>query len=196
MELRRPRTLAWKVEALDRAVVERHVRSLALLRRLDREAVVLGRNKHAAGCALEHRMVRAAVTERQLVRLHSGREREQLMPEADAEDRHTAEQVAHRSHFVDEGLGIAWPVREQHAVVARELVRIDVVGKDGHRGAGGSEPAEDRALDAVVDHGDAHIAALGVRVRLLCRHAGDERATCHRRLCLDRRERFFERHVA
>ncbi len=45
--------------------------------------------------ALEHRVVRAAVAERELERLVPGREREQLVAEADAEDRHPAEQVAH-----------------------------------------------------------------------------------------------------
>src|SRR4051812_42016235 len=53
-------------EALDGAVVERLVRRAAVLGRLDREAVVLARHEHALRAAVEHRMVRAAVAERQL----------------------------------------------------------------------------------------------------------------------------------
>src|SRR5439155_16940531 len=94
MELRRARALGREVERLDSAVVERHVRRLPRLRRLDREAVVLRRHEHAAACPLEHRMVRAAVTERQLERLHPDRKPEQLVTQADPQHRHAAEQLA------------------------------------------------------------------------------------------------------
>src|SRR6266550_4421025 len=69
MELHRPRPLAAQLQALDGAVVERDVRLLARLCRRDREAVVLRRDENAVRGALEHRMVRAAVAERELVRL-------------------------------------------------------------------------------------------------------------------------------
>src|SRR3954465_13143820 len=52
-------------EALDGAVVERDVSRLAALARRDREAVVLRSDEHAAARAFEHRMVGAAVAERQ-----------------------------------------------------------------------------------------------------------------------------------
>src|SRR6478672_11274969 len=64
MKLRGARTLAREVEPLDGSVVQRHVRRLALLRRLDRETVVLRRDEHATRRALEHRMVCAAMAER------------------------------------------------------------------------------------------------------------------------------------
>src|SRR5258708_5391778 len=72
MELRGPRMLLREIEPFDGAVVERNVRRLALLGSLDGEAVVLRRDEHAPGRTLEHRMVRAAMPERQLVRLHPG----------------------------------------------------------------------------------------------------------------------------
>src|SRR5215210_1833682 len=52
-----------KVEALDRAVVEGDVRRLCLVRRRDREAVVLTRDENAAALPLQDRMVGAAVAE-------------------------------------------------------------------------------------------------------------------------------------
>ena len=68
-------------------------------------------------------MVRAAVAERELVRLVARRETEQLMAEADAEDRHAPDQLAHDGDLVRKWLGIAGAVREQYAVEAQELVR-------------------------------------------------------------------------
>src|SRR5712691_8617085 len=61
------------VEPLDRAVVERDVRRLALLARPDGETVVLARHQHPAGAPVDDRVVRATVAERQLERLVPGR---------------------------------------------------------------------------------------------------------------------------
>ena len=118
----------WEVEALHGLVVERDVGRLARIRRRNREAVVLARHEHAAAGPLEHRMVRAAMTERQLVRLVAGREAEELMAEADPEDRHPPEQLLHRLHLVVERLRIAGTVGEDDGVVLRELVRGDGAG--------------------------------------------------------------------
>ena len=141
-------------------------------------------------------MVRAAVAERQLVRLHPRREREQLVAEADAEHRHAAEQLAHDRDLVVQRLGIAGAVREQHAVVLRELVGVDVVRVDGDGGARSGEAREDRALDAVVDDRDADVAGLRVGVDVVGRDVGDERAARHRRLLAHRGERLVDRDVA
>src|SRR5690349_17642115 len=93
MELRRARAELRVVETLDRPVVERAVRDARLVAGCDREAVVLRGDEHLARAVVEHRMVRAAMTERQLEGLLAGRHREQLMTEADTEHRHTAEQL-------------------------------------------------------------------------------------------------------
>src|SRR5215212_4055523 len=76
MELRRAGAQVAEVEALDGAVVEGDVRRLARLRRLDGEAVVLARDEDAAARALQHRVVRTAVPEGELVRLQIRGERE------------------------------------------------------------------------------------------------------------------------
>src|SRR5438309_10039038 len=94
MELDGAGPLARKVEALDGAVVEGDVGRLARLARRDREPVVLARDEDAARRALEHRMVGPTVTERELERLVPGRERQQLVTEADPEDRDASNQVA------------------------------------------------------------------------------------------------------
>ena len=67
-------------------------------------------------CRVEHRLIRAAMAELQLVRLAAERQAEQLMAETDAEDRLLAEQAANRVDRVVERLGIAGAVREEHAV--------------------------------------------------------------------------------
>src|SRR5215204_1961152 len=66
VELHRAGALRGQLEPLHRAVVERLVRDVAAVARLHREAVVLARDEHPAGRTLEHRMVGAAVAEREL----------------------------------------------------------------------------------------------------------------------------------
>src|SRR3954467_12882156 len=106
MELHRPCLLQWKCQALDGVVVERDVSRLTCSRRCDREAVVLARHEDPAGSSFEHRVVRTAVTERKFVLLMPRRKREQLVAEADAEDRHSPEEFADYAHLVDERLRI------------------------------------------------------------------------------------------
>ena len=75
-------------------------------------------------------MVRAAVAERKLVRLVAGRTCDQLVAEADAEHVRAAEQLRDRLRLAVERLRVAGARREQDSVMARELVRVDVV-RDG-----------------------------------------------------------------
>src|SRR5262245_52077781 len=100
VELHRARTQLRIGEPLDGAVVERLVRRGAVLGRRDREAVVLARDEDAAARALEDRVVRAAVAERELERPEPGGAREQLMAETDAEDTRPADEVAHGRRLV------------------------------------------------------------------------------------------------
>src|SRR5438477_10892770 len=79
MELRRARTQLRVVQAFDGAVVERGVRDAVALARRDRESVVLRGDEHAARLVVDDGMVRAAMAERELERLVSGRECEQLV---------------------------------------------------------------------------------------------------------------------
>ena len=98
-------------------------------------------------------MVGAAMAEGELEGLVSRCERQQLVTEADPEDRHASEQHPDSLDLVHERLRVARPIREQHAVEALELLRIRVVGE--HRdGCAGFSAAEDRPLAPVVHHRD------------------------------------------
>src|SRR5690348_2979787 len=107
MELERAGAELGERQPLDRPVVEGDVRRHLRLRSAYREAVVLARDEHALVRALQHGVVSASVTERQLERLVPGRQREDLVAEADAEDARAAEQIAHRLHLVPQRAGIA-----------------------------------------------------------------------------------------
>ena len=61
---------------------------------IDREAVIVRGDFDLAGELVQHRMIRAAMAELQLVGLAAEREAEDLMAEADAEDRRLADQLA------------------------------------------------------------------------------------------------------
>ena len=63
---------------------------------LDREAVVLGGDLDDAGAQVLDRVVGAAVAELELEGLHAERLRQELVPEADAEHGHLAEQALDR----------------------------------------------------------------------------------------------------
>ena len=91
-----------------------------------------------------------------------------------------------------ERCGVARPRREQDAVVRGERVGVDVVREHVDRSACGREPAQDRALAAVVDDRDAHSPFGGEGVRLVRRNAGDECCACHLRLRAHRRQHFVD----
>src|SRR5471030_2432796 len=102
MELRGARTQLGVVEAFDGSVVQRRMRDGLVVGRRDGEAVVLRGDEDAARTVIEHGMVGSAVAERQLERLAPCREREQLMPEANAEHRRPPEESLERLCLVDE----------------------------------------------------------------------------------------------
>src|SRR5436189_4152119 len=196
MELQRARAKLGEREPLDGSVVERDVRDRGRLARVDAEAVVLCSHEHAAARALEHGMVRAAMAERQLRRREAGRASEELMAEADAEDRYAADELLDGRRLGPERLWIAWAVREQDAVVAGELVRVDVVRVDGDRRAGACESPEDAALAAVVDDSDPGPTRIAVDVRLLRRDVSREGAAAHRLEVPRQRDRLVDRGIA
>ena len=122
-------------ESLDGAVVQVHVRDLDRLaggaQRLgvDRVAVVLGADRDLLRREVLPGLVAAVMAELQLLRLAAEREAEDLVAEADAEDRQAAVgELAHdRPHAFDRR-GIAGAVREEHGVglVARATSAADV----------------------------------------------------------------------
>ena len=90
---------------------------------------------------------------------------------------------------------VAWAVREQDAVVADELVGVDVVRVDGHRGARPGETVQDRALAAVVDDRDVGPARVREDVRLAGRDLRRERPPGHLRLRPHGAERLVDRRL-
>ena len=140
------------------------------------EVVVLAGDLDRAGRQVLDRVVGAVVAERQLDRLAAECPAEQLVTEADAEDRHP------RPEQVGDDAGGAGDLGRVAGTVGQE----DPVGLEGECVGGGrrrrhdldhpqpAEVAQDRALDAVVVGHDAEPAALTDRVPLGRRHRGHE----------------------
>src|SRR5216684_1047850 len=111
-------TLSGQREPLDDAVVEidmGHARSGHRGIR-DRVTVVLGGHLDDAGRDAANRMVRAVVTEGELVGLAAEGGCEDLVPKADAEDRHCSDELANGRAKVAERGRISGAVREEDAV--------------------------------------------------------------------------------
>ena len=135
--------------------------------------------------SVEHRVVRAAVAEGELVRLVTRCQREQLVAEADAEHGETTEKLGHSGDLLGQRFRVAGAVGQDDAVVGSQLVRVHVVGVHRHGCARGRQAREDRALAAVVDDGDADVPFPVRDVRLGRRHACGEGLSLHSRQCAD-----------
>jgi hypothetical protein len=141
-------------------------------------------------------VVRAAVPEGELERLVPRRQSEQLVAKTDADDRHLPEQARDGCNLVVKRPRIAGTVREQDAVVARELIGVDAVWEDRHLRPGARKPPQDRALAAVVDDSHSGSARVAVNVRFLRRDLRHECAPLHRRLLPHGHQRLFDSGVA
>src|SRR6202521_5951748 len=84
---------------------------------VDGEAMVLGCDLDPAVTQILDRMIAAAVAELQLVGLSAEGQAEELMAEADPEDRNLPDEMADVLLRVRDRLRIARTVGEQHAVV-------------------------------------------------------------------------------
>ena len=80
------------------------------------------------------------------------------MAQADPEHRDSTDELPHGRRLLDERLGVTGAVREHDSVEPGERVGIDIVGEDRDRHSGRGEPAEDRALRAVVDDRDPSLS--------------------------------------
>src|SRR5436190_9749884 len=80
------------------------------------EAVVLRGDVDPPGRQVLHRVVGAAVAERQLEGLEADRPAQELMPEADPEHRHLADDAAYRLDHVVECRRIARPIRKEDRI--------------------------------------------------------------------------------
>src|SRR5690606_41687561 len=99
MVLDAERSEARRFEPFARAVVQMQVRGVgdaAQRLDIDDEAVILRRDLDAPRLQILHRLIETPVAELQLVGVATEREREELVPEADAEKGACAEQLAGR----------------------------------------------------------------------------------------------------
>ena len=93
---------------------------------IHRESVIVRGNLHLLGDAVQHRMIRAAVSELELVGFAAERQAQNLMAQADAEHRLLADQFADLLRLEFERLGIARAVRKKHAI---RLERQHIFGR-------------------------------------------------------------------
>jgi hypothetical protein len=121
-------------------------------RGVHREAVVLGGDLDAARAEVLHGMVGAAMAELELEGLPSACKAEDLVAEADAEDRKLVDQLARGLHGIRERLGVAGAVREEDALglQGEAIRRRGVGGHDGDVAAQGGEHPQDVLLHAEV----------------------------------------------
>ena len=143
-----------------------HVREVVLDRSLaaraeHREAVVLACDLDLPGGQILDRVVGPAVAEAQLVGLEADRAAEELVTEADAEDRQAADEAAHLRDQVVERRRVPRAV-DEHQPVGRVLEDLRCgggAGVDPKVRSARAQARRDRALDAGVDHGDRGPAA-------------------------------------
>src|SRR6478735_3927775 len=193
------------LEPLDDVVVEAHVRDTdaAVCRvavlvegRVHGEAVVVGRHLDLAGRAVHDRLVDAAVAVLQLVRAEAEGATEQLVAEADAEERDAA--VEHLTQQRDLALGggrVSGTVGEEDAVRAGLPHRQDVVDRRGgrqhvHLDAALGHERRGHRLDAEVDgrDGEPRVADGRDGIRLGGGDLGGERGPGHLRARANRLE--------
>ena len=153
--------------------------------------MVLRRDLHAAGEQVHHGVVAAAVAELELLDGGAGGLRDHLVPEADAEHGHLAQDLLHLRVGALHGLGVAGTVGQEHAVGGhgQHLFRRRVPRHDRELAARAHEVLQDGALRAAVvgDHAVARgnggrdgermarrQVACAHGVRLLARHRGGE----------------------
>ncbi len=168
--------------------------------RVDREAVVLARDLDLAGRRVEHRLVDAAVTERQLVRAEAERTAEQLVAEADAEERATGLQAVLQEFDLGVARGrVAGAVRveERVGVEGFEGLGRDVLGHDVHLEPALGEVPGGRGLHTEVEHGQPAdlLADRGDHVGLGGGHDRGEARPGHAGLLADGSELLVRRQV-
>ena len=129
------------------------------------------------------RVVGAAVAERQLERLEADGAAEELVAEADPEDRPLADELADGRDDVVERGRVAGPVGEEDevGVVGEDVLRRGVAGQQRHPAAALAELADDRELDPGVDADDVGPVAVE-HDRLGRRHRAGEVGALHRGL--------------
>ena len=115
---------------------------------LDREAVVLDGDEHAARAGHAHGVVRAAVAERKLERPQAEREPEQLVAEADAEERAPCpSRLAHGLDGPSSCAGSPGPLPISTAARVEREDRVGVPGAPGTTTASRPVSASRRTIE-------------------------------------------------
>jgi len=177
------------VQALDHVVVQVDVAHLdpaearrrlhdALGRGVDRETVVVRGDLDSSGGLVDHGLVDAAVAERQFVRAEAERAAEQLVAEADAEERQPfAQHGRQQFDMAVRGFRIARAVGEEDraGLQGEQFGDRDLLGNDMHLETAGGEVVEGGRLHSEVEDGD------GTDPLPLRRDAEQRRGGDHRR---------------
>ncbi len=132
-----------------------HPESAGKRRRVDLELVVLRCDVHGPELGIAHRVIPAVMSETEPRRGCAGSLAEDLVPEADAEQRHApVEKVAAQLDRVGKARGIAGSVGEDDPVriVTKHILDARVLTNEDDLGATAAERAHLVQLDAVVEH--------------------------------------------
>ena len=148
----------------------------------DRKTVVLDGHEHTAGLQVADRMVGAAVSERELERLETEGEPQDLVTEADTEHRSLPEQFADRLDRPLEYRRVAGTVADEDGSRngLEDRVCAPIAGNDHDLEPAGGESHGNRALRAEIEHGYAR--ARTESIRLLGPNGAAERTAVDRRL--------------
>ena len=116
------------------------------------KAVVLRGNLHATAHQVHNRLVATAVTELKLFHLSAAGQADHLVTQANAKDRHLADQLLHLLVGLHYGIGVAGAVGQKDAVGihVEHLTRGRVPRHDGEVAAGADEALQNAALHAAV----------------------------------------------
>ena len=120
------------------------------------KTVVLRGNLHATAHQVHNRLVATAVTELKLFHLGAAGQADHLVTQANAKDRHLADQLLHLLVGLHHGIGVTGAVRQKDAVGihVEHLTRRRVPRHDGEVAAGADQTLQNAALHAAVigDH--------------------------------------------
>ncbi len=150
-------------QALDRAIVQvtmTHAEAAARRQALgiDLELVVLRGHRHPAGPQVEHRMITPVVAESQPRGARPRGLPEQLMTEADAQHRHTLDELPGHRHGRLQLRRITRTVREHDRIGTKgeDGLEVAVVRHHVDLHTPRAQRAQDVALDPVVDEDEPH----------------------------------------
>ena len=120
------------------------------------KAVVLRGDLHTAADQIHNRLVATTMTEFEFFHLGAARQADHLVTEADAKDRHLADQLLHLLVGLHHGIGVTGAIGQKDAIGihVEHLTRGCIPRHDGEVAASTDQALQDAALDTAVvgDH--------------------------------------------